>query len=462
VADVQAEGEPSAAPDAQTNVQTDIADAQSDVRDETPDGAIEAESSTYEGGPAEEASCSWVCVGSSKVQSCGLDAGSSCQGLCSDGNCLQVETIATGASESCAVLSNGQVYCWGDNEFGNLGAGVTETSSVTPLPVQTTPASDVIAGGSHACARLNYGGVACWGNYGDFDWNPSGGALDTGVPTPIDGVSGAIALAAGNSSACALLSDQTIRCWGHNFAGQLGDGTTNDATTAVAVAGLTDVTGIAVGAGHACAIMADTSVRCWGQNFDGQLGDGTGVDSVSPVTVAGLTGVVQLAAGWDHTCALLNDRTVACWGENGFGQLAQASTGPETCAATVCSKAPVPISGLSGVAQLTSGQSATCALLLDGTVRCWGLNYAGELGDGICDGPDQCGGTSCSESPVPVLLTGATTIRCQETHCCAIVSDGSVQCWGDNGSGELGTSTPPVSDTSCPNPISDRPVAVQW
>jgi len=218
-----------------------------------------------------------------------------------------------------------------------------------------------------------------------------------------------VAVSAGESYTCALMSDSTGRCWGHNLHGQLGDGSyTRSSLVPVTVSGLTGSVAISAGAHHACALLSDGTVKCWGANNFGQLGDGTDTESKVPVAVSDLSGAVAVSAGGLHTCAVLSDETVKCWGLNNHGQLGDGVT-HELCPfyyeGSDCSHLPVPVQGLTGVMAVSAGASHACALLSDGTVWCWGGNRSGQLGDGISDHPD-CDEPGefddCSPVPVPV------------------------------------------------------------
>ena len=133
----------------------------------------------------------------------------------------------------------------------------------------------------------------------------------------------------GGSHVCALVHNGGARCWGVNDNGQLGDGTTTNRSTPVAVSGLPlNLAQIAAADDHTCALLADETVKCWGLNSKGQLGDGTTSDSSTPVAVSGLTDVVQIALGDAYTCALLDSGDVECWGWNTFGQLGDGSAPP--------------------------------------------------------------------------------------------------------------------------------------
>jgi alpha-tubulin suppressor-like RCC1 family protein len=292
---------------------------------------------------------------------------------------------------------------------------------------------------------MSNGTVRCWGYNAE---GQLGNGTTTSSPTPVvvSGLGGVSALAGGYQHTCALRTGGTVRCWGRNFAGQLGDGTTTDSSVPVAVAGLSGVTAISVGFAHSCALLSDSTVRCWGANGSGQLGNGTTVDSPAPVAVSGLSGVATLGQGSSssHTCVVLGDGTGRCWGYNFFGQLGIGSWGlPETT--------PMVVSGLSGAVDISTGGGHTCAVLGDGTGRCWGLNHdslgvnsAGALGDG-----------TTVDSYVPVAVSGLASgvvLAAGSSHTCAALGDDSAACWGNNDTGQVGDGT--TSDALVPVAVS--------
>lgn len=169
--------------------------------------------------------------------------------------------------------------------------------------------------------------------------------------------------------------DGAAWCWGANFSGQLGDGTNVNRNAPTRVRGLTvGVASIVAGSEHTCALSTAGTVRCWGANFSGQLGDGTNVNRNAPVDVVGLAaGTTDVAAGSEHTCAVVGGGA-RCWGANRSGQL-----GDDT---NVNANISIGVAGLStGVVQITAGSAHTCALDQGGSVACWGANASGQLGD---------------------------------------------------------------------------------
>ena len=273
--------------------------------------------------------------------------------------------------------------CWGRNSVGQLGDG-TATFPYKPVHVSglARGVAAISAGGSHTCALMLTGGVKCWGR-NSFGQLGDGTTTDRTTPVDVAGLpAGVKAIAAGVGRTCALTSVGGVKCWGDNQYGQLGDGTTEERHAPVDVAGLTHgVKAIEVGDGHTCALTNAGGVKCWGYNPDGQLGDGTKADRHAPVDVLGLTaGVSAVVAGGGHTCARTNAGGVLCWGRGDAGQL---GNGRHRCRAACRSSRPVRVSGLArGVAAIAVGGLHSCALAKAGSIRCWGYNLWGELGDG--------------------------------------------------------------------------------
>jgi alpha-tubulin suppressor-like RCC1 family protein len=336
--------------------------------------------------------------------------------------------IASGGDHSCALTSGGGLKCWGENIFGQLGNGTTN-ESLTPVGVSglAVGVRAVAAGGTHTCALTSSGGVKCWGY--NVVSEPETGAHSS-TPVDVKGLaSGVNAISAGGNHNCVVTSGGEVKCWGYNDRGQLGSGTTAYSDVPIDVSGLTSgVRAVAAGGSHTCALMNGGGVKCWGDNEAGQLGNGSMTRSSVPVEVSGLTsGVAAIAAGGSHTCALTSGGWVKCWGENDLGELGSGTT---TESGTL-----VDVAGLaSGVIAIVSSQAHTCALTSGGAIKCWGLNFAGGLGNGS---------TTDSSTPVDVegLASRVTAIAAGRGHTCALTSGGQVKCWGYNVAGQLGNGT---------------------
>lgn len=351
-----------------------------------------------------------------------------------------VASIETGVAHTCALTSAGAVSCWGDNEIGQLGDGRRDMHHHPTASIFSHLASGVhaiTAGGDHNCAVLSDGSIRCWGANSN---GQLGDGTTTNRSTPIDAIgltSNVLALGAGHSQSCAISADNGPVCWGFNSNGGVGDGTDQDRFSPSLVNGL----GIGVqeldpGNSYTCALTATGGVKCWGLNDRGQLGDGTKVSSFVPVDAIGLnTGVASVAAGSFHVCALTTSGAVKCWGNNAQGGLGDGTTTERLT--------PTNVSGLtSGVRAITAGNGHSCALTAAGGVKCWGDNSLGELGDGTY---------TARYTPVDVsgLTSGVTAIAASDSqHTCALTVSGGVKCWGDNRYGQLGNGT--MGDSTSP------------
>ncbi len=241
---------------------------------------------------------------------------------------------------------------------------------------------EVAAGRAHACGRLETGGVQCWGN-NDSGQLGNDTVVDSAIPVNVVGITTAVQITAGEAHSCARLDDSTLRCWGRNGAGQLGNNSTTSSPVPVPVNLIANVTQVSAGDTHTCArlIGGGGSVRCWGANASGQLGDGSNTQRLEPVATvggSGTTGATAVGAGGSHTCARINDGTLRCWGFGAFGQLGDGLK--------VSSNVPITVSTINSATSVSAGFGHTCARLADGTLRCWGSNISGGLGDGTVAG----------------------------------------------------------------------------
>jgi alpha-tubulin suppressor-like RCC1 family protein len=330
-----------------------------------------------------------------------------------------VSAVAAGQRHNLALMENGTVMVWGNNETGQLGNGTTTSS---PLPIAVSGLSEVkavSAGSRQSLALLKDGTVMAWGEF------PGNGTAKSLVPVAVSGLSGVLAIAAGGGGfdySLALLEDGKVMAWGNGTSGQLGNGSTNTSEVPVEVTGLSEgATAIAAGEAHSLALLKNGTVMSWGVNGAGELGNGGEAQSSVPVAVSGLSEVTAVAAGGYHGLALLKNGTVKAWGSNLSGQLGVGtSVGPEQCGElkAACAKIPAVVGKLSQVSALARGDFHSLALLKNGTVKAWGNNEKGQLGDGTSTGPEACGVEgSCSTTPVEVTkLAGVKGISARGRH----------------------------------------------
>ncbi len=335
--------------------------------------------------------------------------------------------LTAGAFHTCALLDDGSVKCWGLNGIGQLGLGYTKTRG----------------------DELNEMG----------DDLPT---VDVGTGMSV------VAIAAGAYHTCALLSDKasvmSVKCWGANASGQLGMGDTmprgrkpvemGEALSNVELGNGVSIASISAGDYFTCAILSNGSVKCWGENGVGQLGQGGTSDrgdnpqevgdELPPILLGTGINPSSLAPGSAHVCALLGSPGVKCWGGNWKGQLGFGDvTHRGNALGQMGDSLPFVDLGMSTVSQIVAGHSFTCAIMANGVVKCWGSNESGQLGIGDSynrgDQPGEMGGVL----PVVELGQKATMIAAGDTHACALLEDGNVKCWGGNTYGQLG-----MGDTS--------------
>jgi len=281
-----------------------------------------------------------------------------------------VSQVTIGNGWQCA-RGAGRLWCWGYNANGVLGPSVA-LGATQNTPVEVTGAfnfTDISAGDSHVCVTVSSVNTFCWGANGSGQIG-NGTLTNSAIPVQLTNYA---SIVAGSNHTCAISPDGTLACWGANTFGQTGKGSTSTAEPYPLAIALNDVARIALGADSTCAMRADGTIRCWGSGESGQLGNGTTTAKLVPTQVTGLTDAVDIVAGFHHYCARRLGGLVSCWGR---GPMLGNGVGDD-------SSVPVQVPGLTNVAQIRAHLSShTCAELTDRSVKCWGSNLYGTIGDG--------------------------------------------------------------------------------
>lgn len=314
----------------------------------------------------------------------------------------KIVRLALGTIHTCVLLAGGAVRCWGSNTGGQLGNGTLDNVGDGPdeLPVEDLvfdpPVVDLAAGAQHTCVLLGNGRVRCWGEaldgrlgYGNLD--------DHLVPPDVDVplAEGVVQIVAGGAFTCSLHADHAVRCWGNDTYGQLangnlkshfGDSADEVYPSEVPVSSADDpVQRLAVGYEFTCSLLQSGNIRCWGSGNNGMLGTGDTADvgnTTLPIVMMDVNlggSAVQVASGLNHACALMATGAVKCWGAKTVNGV-PFSNGIDTPG-----EFPPPDLQLGGEARrvITHHSDFSCALLVDGKLRCWGLNSTGSLGYGV-------------------------------------------------------------------------------
>ncbi len=345
-----------------------------------------------------------------------------CDGQCrfTTGGCNRWLALDAGEGHTCAVAEDHSLWCWGDNQYGQLGNGGT-TDSAVPVAVSGM-ATDVMAvatGGGHTCAIKLGGALWCWGRntYGQL-----GIGNTTGQLTPAQVPSETFAsIRLGPLFSCGIRTSGTVACWGANSSGQVGL-SGNNQHSPYTIGAVSGAIAVSCGGLHACALNSSGAGFCWGADYEGQLADGT-TSNTFPHQVA-INSAANLGLGENHTCYLSSSGGMYCAGSNSSGQLGNGTTNSQTSTGAVTNM-------INSVLYIDGGFNSTCAVKTDGSVHCWGLNDHGQLG---------CGNLQAKlvASPVTGLSAGFVEVHAGKYHACALSGSGFLMCWGENENGQLG------------------------
>ena len=331
-----------------------------------------------------------------------------------------IEHITLSLTHGCVLYATGNVACWGSNEWGQLGDH-SQLYSARPhaIPLLAPNVTKLSAGANFTCSLHSNNNVNCWGSTAETILQNN--TLEESVtPFALDASASIHSIEVGAHHACALTFDGDVYCWGNNERGQLGDDTTLPRTSPRKVLGLNErVVQLSAGKDHTCGVTAQGSILCWGAQLQHD-------ETPPPYRISGLSShPIQLTSGDHHACALLQNNDVMCWGSNRFDQI-DASI-PETKVST-----PLEKTGFSsGIASLSAGGNHTCAVLFNGSIQCWGNNQDGQLGGGNTTPNDELVTTPPANGFV------YTQVSANIAHTCAVRSDGTIWCWGNNKKGRF-------------------------
>lgn len=326
----------------------------------------------------------------------------------------------------------------------------------------------------YTCARGLNNTLKCWGwNYygtlglGDT-WNRGDDPNEMGASLPLVSLGtgrSVLGVSVGYDHACALLDGGDVKCWGYNYSGRLGLGDTQsrgdnwgEMGDNLPIVDLgTGQTALQVGAGaqHTCVVLQSGAVKCWGRNENGALGIPNIVsvggfpnqmgDNLPFVALGSGKTAVSISMGAYISCAILNDGTAKCWGNNQYGELGQGSVVSRGGNAGDMGDnlAPIDVGTGKTVVKIATGRDHVCAILNDGSLKCWGNNASGQLGLGDKNHRGDNAGEMGDNLPAVDLGAGKTAIdvAVNYSHTCAVLDDGSVKCWGADAYGCLGRET---------------------
>ncbi|MEM9467110.1 MAG: S-layer homology domain-containing protein [Actinomycetota bacterium] len=412
-------------------------------------------------------------------------------------------SITAGEAHTCALLNSGTIRCWGLNDLGQLGYGDTENrgdelGEMAALPPVdfggTRTAQSLTTGDKHTCVLTTTSDVKCWGDndfgqlgqetFNDIGNEPDEMGNDLATSNLGTGRT-AVSLVAGRDHTCAILDDDSLKCWGRNSSGQLGlgdqenrGGVAGDMGDFLATVNLgTGRTAQAVSLGdiHSCAILDDDTVKCWGDGGEGQLGQGDDLDigdadmemgdDLDPIALGTGRTAAALSTGDRHTCAILDDGSVKCWGTSLFGQLGQENDdqlGDDGGEMGDALPAVDLGAGRTAVAISTSANH-NCVILDNGDLKCWGRNDSGQLGYGDTEDRGDDADEMGDDLPAVDLGDGRTAVAVTtgNQHTCAVLDDSTLRCWGNNDAGQLGIdSTEDVGDDPDDDPGDTDPIDV--
>ena len=348
---------------------------------------------------------------------------------------INFKYISGGLEHVCGIDDSlTSLFCWGRNNYGQLGIGKSDLSfNNRPSKLYSPDHSNlksISQGMFHSCSVDDNNNIYCWGLNENSEFGTgtlfSGQSIDQPVSSETSGSFDSIS--SGYFYNCAVKNDGTLWCWGENWNGEFGNGTTISSNIPVKISTGHIWTKISAGGYHTCGVDDSGTLWCWGDNFSGQLGNGTNDNSLIPVKVQFPDNVTiqTVSAGGFHTCAVDYNNDLWCWGRNDYGQVGNDSTENVNVPVKIENTFPLPWIDIS------AGTFISCGIDTYGGLWCWGKNDKGQLGD-IRFGEEL-------HSPKQRVFHGIhiASVSAAEDHGCAIDISHSLICWGDNDYGQLG------------------------
>ena len=372
-------------------------------------------------------------------------------------------SVVAGVGHSCGLTASGTAYCWGGNSEGQLGIGAVLTPDC-PEAFCTTPKrvvgdltfSQLSAGTGYTCGVVTDGRLFCWGSN---DFTNLGDGTEVARDRPVHIGSGLAfrQVSAGVLHTCAVTRDHAAYCWGHNQAGPLGTGNVVWADVPAGVAGSLKFREVSAGGQFTCGVTTADVAYCWGMNRYGELGigvlsgpescftgDGFNPCSTVPARVIRGLAVRSISTGEDHACAVTRDDLAYCWGASYGGQLGNGSIDFGPCGEQLCNDRPRLVRGRLRFHAVNVFEASSCGVSTDHVAYCWGTNFSGELGNGSRTGPEPCSILDISCASRPVHVAGERRFAMVDAgghHSCGVTTTGRTLCWGDNSWGQLGDGT---------------------
>jgi alpha-tubulin suppressor-like RCC1 family protein len=355
--------------------------------------------------------------------------------------------VATGSDYSintnCAITTGGVEYCWGYNNFGQVGdRSTTARSKPTAVNwVNVNVATTISSGGRTNCAIRGNGVAYCWGDNSSGQVG-DGSTAPRAQPSMVIGgytwasISTGYNPTTGDATTCGVTTSGAGYCWGSNKAGQVGDGTTNLRSAPTLVSGSYTWKSISVGWSDVCGVTTTNVGYCWGANLHGEVGNGTTSQATTPALVSGSYNWSSITTGYYNTCGVTTTNVGYCWGYNAHHQLGNGTTNDSTL--------PTAISGSYNWSSISTGIWDACGVTTSGSGYCWGYNNNGEVGDG-----------STTERNVPTSISGSYTwnqIAVGFDSTCGVIASGAGYCWGANAVGQIGDGT--TTNRTSPTQVS--------